>query len=1146
MLLYCHLTETGIFIMNKILVLLFCLLLNTKLFASNDIKEISINSLKNSQNITLQVEGKAKSFNLKPSNNYRNDAYTLIHPERADSVGYLRVVNNRISGVLFDETGSEFAIRQVNGKISIQRALNTNLENDAILPLSPKINGDSDGVNTFSTSYAKSLVETFSDKVFDPVIDVLFVYDPLLLDWAESNNINIVEQALLSVELSNTSFANSNLPFTSRLRGVVAYELNGSAKDPLELTLTEAINLMKDDEGIEALKYNYKADTVIYLNKSDPSATGSAFVASSIGSLSGSNNQFDYLLNNYTVGAIQARYLGLNIMAHEIGHNMGLHHDRTTEPSPLDFHIPYGYIDNDEGVLTVMAYASSCTPSSGLCQKQMMYSSPDLIFDSIVMGKSESELDAADSAKAITLSAPTYSVVSELYYSDPLVALPQGTDIHLSWDKIKDAAQYLVVDGASCESFKSITNFNVLSSKTGFTNNNVLLTPTGVNNHICIYAEKTNLDTEDAFLFVGKIVISHKEVETSPGIFADFGIYAENNILALEKTGDSASISLHLDDENVDNSQFALSSLSNEFFENASHDATIEDQGLISEFLSLDITGTGKQRTATITLMRDMSDINSFKGLSQTTPIAPWDLRLSLMVDNASNNTEFLSTLVQLTPKTIELERQTLTSSSGTTGELEYGEFTAYFTNTTQTDDITVELATGNVNDLAINSTFTTDGLNGNTESLVSFTAQATDADEIIEFRFLINGNPIGQLIEYVVTAREIKPEVTLDIPSSPSEGETFNIQANATDLDGEFLSYHWTQLSGPAAQLSGITTSLLTITNAPAGDLRFQLDVTDSDDLTTSPTFLLIVQEGVTPTVTVSGPSTTTIGSPITLSAITNSNEVEIVDYNWTQLSGPSATLSANGESSIEVIANEPGEMLFKIEVASALGKTSSSEFLVSATAHLPTVDIEPVDQILEGESFELVATANTNEVEIVSYEWKQVSGTPMSLVNTDQATLLVNAAMSGQATFQVTIVSIYGDQATQTINISVQSITPVLTIDAPSQVTEGDSVEFVLDVQPANLAIESIRWEQTGGTPASLSGTDSLTLNVTNAPSGTLAFAATVTAQNGTIVVATTSISVKESTPNLTITEDGDSGGGSVGWMGLLLLGLLKRRKN
>lgn len=94
------------------------------------------------------------------------------------------------------------------------------------------------------------------------------------------------------------------------------------------------------------------------------------------------------------------------------------------------------------------------------------------------------------------------------------------------------------------------------------------------------------------------------------------------------------------------------------------------------------------------------------------------------------------------------------------------------------------------------------------------------------------------------------KPEVQVGFPSEVNAGAQVSLKAQATDPDGDALTYSWTQVSGDSVTLSNASTdSASFIAPNRDADLQFSVSVMDSRGLGTSVTFSIKVKGTVTTT---------------------------------------------------------------------------------------------------------------------------------------------------------------------------------------------------------------------------------------------------------------------------------------------------------
>jgi hypothetical protein len=160
---------------------------------------------------------------------------------------------------------------------------------------------------------------------------------------------------------------------------------------------------------------------------------------------------------------------------------------------------------------------------------------------------------------------------------------------------------------------------------------------------------------------------------------------------------------------------------------------------------------------------------------------------------------------------------------------------------------------------------------------------------------------------------------------------------SGSSDSDGFISTYSWTQTGGTSVTLSG-SGSNRTFTPATAGVRTFQLTVTDDDGATNSDTVTVTVNApgggGNTPPTASAGPDQSVdTGAPVTLNGSGSSDtDGTVVGYTWTQVSGPSVTLSGTGANRT-FTPTTAGTYIFGLTVTDDDG-ASSSQDTVTITA--------------------------------------------------------------------------------------------------------------------------------------------------------------------------------------------------------------------
>lgn len=225
-----------------------------------------------------------------------------------------------------------------------------------------------------------------------PVIDVLVAYTPDALGLAGSQSAMNSEIAL-AISTTNSAYADSGVIGRVRLAGTTALTEN------LTLSNQSLDWLTYDDDGhsdqIHALRNSTGADLVSVLTD-DGTSCGLAWVLNGTTD-AGSRSRWGFSTVDYPCAVDNLSF------PHELGHNMGLNHDRYVESSPDLYDYAVGYVYLPGKWRTIMAYNNQCAAQvpSFNCTRIPRFSNPDQTYGGAPLGRPWNGPTPADEHRAL-------------------------------------------------------------------------------------------------------------------------------------------------------------------------------------------------------------------------------------------------------------------------------------------------------------------------------------------------------------------------------------------------------------------------------------------------------------------------------------------------------------------------------------------------------------------------------------------------------------------------------------------------------------------------------------------------------------------------------------------------------------------------
>ncbi|HID26712.1 MAG TPA: hypothetical protein EYP22_02555, partial [Methanosarcinales archaeon] len=224
------------------------------------------------------------------------------------------------------------------------------------------------------------------------IIDIMIVYTSAARQAAGGTS---AIQSIInsSVATMNTTFANSNINPRVRLVHTVETSYSRGETDTTSGFNTALYDITGTDDGymdnIHTLRDTYHADMVQLLFNNDSSA-GLAWIMTSPSAA----------FETHAFSVVHYSQADGWAFDHEMGHNMGMVHDRANTNSEGSFSYSYGYQSPSNSWHTVMAYACA-----GGCPRIDYWSNPAKVYDGEATGVAIGQPEEADARSTINNNA---------------------------------------------------------------------------------------------------------------------------------------------------------------------------------------------------------------------------------------------------------------------------------------------------------------------------------------------------------------------------------------------------------------------------------------------------------------------------------------------------------------------------------------------------------------------------------------------------------------------------------------------------------------------------------------------------------------------------------------------------------------------
>jgi len=159
---------------------------------------------------------------------------------------------------------------------------------------------------------------------------------------------------------------------------------------------------------------------------------------------------------------------------------------------------------------------------------------------------------------------------------------------------------------------------------------------------------------------------------------------------------------------------------------------------------------------------------------------------------------------------------------------------------------------------------------------------------------------------------------------------------SGSTDPDGDAVTFAWTQTSGPTTVITNAGQAMATVKPAAAGTYVFMLTVIDALGASSTDTVMVTVKANPVANAGVDGHLLP--GGTATLDGSASTFATgDTVSYQWTQVSGPTVTITNAGSVTATAVLPARAAYVFKLTVTGSSGVASSDNVTVTTDLVAP-----------------------------------------------------------------------------------------------------------------------------------------------------------------------------------------------------------------
>jgi len=249
-------------------------------------------------------------------------------------------------------------------------------------------------------------------------------------------------------------------------------------------------------------------------------------------------------------------------------------------------------------------------------------------------------------------------------------------------------------------------------------------------------------------------------------------------------------------------------------------------------------------------------------------------------------------------------------------------------------------------------------------------------------------------------------PKVEVEVNQAPTianmttalvnEGEMVEFIAQVADIDGSISSYLWQQTAGtPVLELQSNSATLSFLTPDINNDetLSFSLTITDNDNASATATLELTAIANLAPTIANMATTLVYEGEMAEFTAQVADIDGSISSYLWQQTAGTPVLELQSDSVTLSFLTpdiNNDELLIFSLSTTDNDNAITTAILEINAINNLaPVIETMAAVTIKENENFSFTADVSDTDGEVVQYAWQQTTGSEVSELLTDSATL-------------------------------------------------------------------------------------------------------------------------------------------------------------